>query len=191
MWIADLSVLWQPDFDQYAFVSAFLERLDERRGLTSEERKRIPQAIQRAGQPHQLSHDRPGNFRPRHGGAGFRNLRAHQQPGPLSVGSACNFITSVVKPLRIIVRSENSDPLKLLEGYQGPLRIRPAPFTLRKSQFLPLANGEEIQAEVVRHLYRLWFSVPAMASITWWNLADGTAVEGGKRSPGCLDDQGA
>jgi len=47
VWIADLSVLWQPDFDQYAFVSAFLERLDERRGLTSEERKRIPQAIQR------------------------------------------------------------------------------------------------------------------------------------------------
>lgn len=46
-WIADLSVLWQPDFDQYAFVSAFLERLDERRGLTPEERKRIPQAIQR------------------------------------------------------------------------------------------------------------------------------------------------
>ncbi|GBC92420.1 hypothetical protein HRbin15_00890 [bacterium HR15] len=46
-WIADISVLWQPDFDQYAFVYAFLERLNERRGLTEEERKRIPQAIQR------------------------------------------------------------------------------------------------------------------------------------------------
>jgi len=46
-WIPDISVLWQPDFEQYAFVSQFLEHLNQRRGLTSEERKRIPQAIQR------------------------------------------------------------------------------------------------------------------------------------------------
>lgn len=36
-------------------------------------------------------------------------------------------------------------------------------------------EGEEIQAEVVRNLYRLWFSHPAVEAITWWNLADGTA----------------
>jgi len=46
-WIPDISVLWQPDFDQYAFVSAFLERLAERHQLTPEDRKRIPKAIQR------------------------------------------------------------------------------------------------------------------------------------------------
>jgi len=46
-WIADISVLWQPDFDQYAFVSAFLERGEERGTLTPEERRRIPQGIQR------------------------------------------------------------------------------------------------------------------------------------------------
>lgn len=46
-WISDISVLWHPDFDHYSFVTTFLERLDERRGLTHEERKRIPQAIQR------------------------------------------------------------------------------------------------------------------------------------------------
>ena len=45
--IPDISVLWRPDFDQYAFVSAFLERLNERHPLASEERRRIPQAIQR------------------------------------------------------------------------------------------------------------------------------------------------
>jgi len=45
-WIRDISVLWQPDFDQYAFVSQFLEHLNQRRALTPEERKRIPQAIQ-------------------------------------------------------------------------------------------------------------------------------------------------
>lgn len=46
-WIADISVLWQPGFDQYAFVSEFLEQLSERRELLPEDRKRIPEAIQR------------------------------------------------------------------------------------------------------------------------------------------------
>ena len=46
-WIPDISVLWQPEFDQYAFVSQFLERITQRRNITPEERKRIPQAIQR------------------------------------------------------------------------------------------------------------------------------------------------
>ncbi|GIV65546.1 MAG: hypothetical protein KatS3mg046_806 [Bellilinea sp.] len=46
-WIADISILWQPDFDQYAFVSEFMECLAERRELTPEEHKRIPKAIQR------------------------------------------------------------------------------------------------------------------------------------------------
>ncbi|MBC7076848.1 MAG: DUF262 domain-containing protein [Synergistales bacterium] len=46
-WIPDISVLWKPDFDQYAFVAAFLERLDERHKLTQEDRRRIPQGIQR------------------------------------------------------------------------------------------------------------------------------------------------
>ena len=39
-------------------------------------------------------------------------------------------------------------------------------------------SGPAIQAEVVANLYRLWFAAPRMAGITWWNLGDGTAVEG-------------
>ncbi|BCW93811.1 MAG: hypothetical protein KatS3mg007_1705 [Thermoanaerobaculum sp.] len=46
-WIPDISVLWQPDFDQYAFVSSFLERLAEKREVSPELRRRIPQAVQR------------------------------------------------------------------------------------------------------------------------------------------------
>ena len=46
-WIPNISVLWQPGFDQYSFVSEFMQRLSERRELKAEERKRIPQAIQR------------------------------------------------------------------------------------------------------------------------------------------------
>jgi GH35 family endo-1,4-beta-xylanase len=39
------------------------------------------------------------------------------------------------------------------------------------------ALARETQAEVVRNFYRLWFSLPQMAGITWWNLGDGTAID--------------
>jgi len=49
-------------------------------------------------------------------------------------------------------------------------------------------GGEELQAEVVRDHYRLWFSAPQMAGITWWNLGDGTAVKGENEAMGGLLD---
>jgi len=49
-------------------------------------------------------------------------------------------------------------------------------------------GGEELQATVVRDHYRLWFSVPRMAGITWWNLGDGTAVKGENEAMGGLMD---
>jgi GH35 family endo-1,4-beta-xylanase len=36
-------------------------------------------------------------------------------------------------------------------------------------------DGLAIQGRVARDIYRLWFSAPKMAGITWWNLGDGTA----------------
>ena len=39
-------------------------------------------------------------------------------------------------------------------------------------------RGEIIQAEVSRNLYRLWFSLPDMAAITWWNVADDCGAPG-------------
>jgi endo-1,4-beta-xylanase len=36
-------------------------------------------------------------------------------------------------------------------------------------------KGADLQAEIVKNLYRLWFSIPNMAGITWWNLGDSTA----------------
>jgi len=50
-------------------------------------------------------------------------------------------------------------------------------------------DGEALQAEVVRNLYRLWFSAPRMAGITWWNLGDGTAVQGENEAMGGLLDK--
>lgn len=37
------------------------------------------------------------------------------------------------------------------------------------------AAAEELQAELLRALYRLWFSHQAVEGIYWWNLADGGA----------------
>jgi len=45
-WIADISVLWHPEIALYSFISGYIERLTQRRELTSEETKRIPVAIQ-------------------------------------------------------------------------------------------------------------------------------------------------
>ncbi|MFZ5832075.1 MAG: serine hydrolase [Planctomycetota bacterium] len=51
-------------------------------------------------------------------------------------------------------------------------------------------SGHEIQARVVRDLYRLWFSVPRMAGITWWNLGDSLALQNeNKADGGLLDEQ--
>jgi GH35 family endo-1,4-beta-xylanase len=53
-------------------------------------------------------------------------------------------------------------------------------------------NGEKgsiYQKEIVENLYRLWFSTPKMAGITWWNLADGTAFEEENKMMGGLLDE--
>lgn len=50
-------------------------------------------------------------------------------------------------------------------------------------------DGPARQAATVANLYRLWFSTPKMAGITWWNLADGTAYENENKSLGGLLDK--
>lgn len=50
-------------------------------------------------------------------------------------------------------------------------------------------DGEALQERLVTDLYRLWFSAPTMAGITWWNLGDGTAVEGENEAEGGLMDE--
>ena len=46
-WIADISILWQPNTSSFAFIQDFLQRLEARRPLDSEEKERIPRAIDR------------------------------------------------------------------------------------------------------------------------------------------------
>ena len=51
------------------------------------------------------------------------------------------------------------------------------------------ADGPPLQAAVVANLYRLWFSTPMMAGVTWWNLGDGTAYENENKALGGLLDK--
>lgn len=49
-------------------------------------------------------------------------------------------------------------------------------------------EGEKIQAELVEKLYRLWFSIPNMAGINYWNFRDGQAWTNEGDCLGCLLD---
>ena len=47
--------------------------------------------------------------------------------------------------------------------------------------------GEENQAYIAEKFYRLWFSHPAVNSITWWHTVDGTSKTEGKWKSGILN----
>lgn len=87
------------------------------------------------------------------------------------------------------LRSPACDPKVMLDVYEQFSQLG-LPLYITEIT-IPSAGegGEELQAEVVRNLYRLWFSVPKMAGITWWNLGDGTAVEGENEAKGGLLDE--
>jgi GH35 family endo-1,4-beta-xylanase len=82
----------------------------------------------------------------------------------------------------------NCDPGKMLDLYEKLAEFR-LPLYITEIT-IPSAGpeGEALQAEVVRDHYRLWFSAPTMAGITWWNLGDGTAVKGENEAQGGLVD---
>ena len=54
---------------------------------------------------------------------------------------------------------------------------------------LTLDEGEEIQAEILEKLYKLWFSIPNMQGIIFWNLKDGDTWKGESACKGCLLDE--
>jgi GH35 family endo-1,4-beta-xylanase len=50
-------------------------------------------------------------------------------------------------------------------------------------------DGQAIQAEITRNLYRLWFSYPTVMGITWWNVVDGGAAPGEPSFSGIYDKE--
>ena len=84
--------------------------------------------------------------------------------------------------------SKNCNPAMILDVYEQFAGFKLPMYVTEIT--IPSAGkkGEELQAEVVRDHYRLWFSAPNMAGITWWNLGDGTAVQGENEAQGGLMD---
>lgn len=88
--------------------------------------------------------------------------------------------------LDTFLNAPSCDPMKLLDVYE---RFGSFGLPLYITEItIPSAgeDGDALQAEVVRDHYRLWFSAPNMAGITWWNLGDGTAVKGENEAKGGL-----
>ena len=50
-------------------------------------------------------------------------------------------------------------------------------------------EGESLQAEILEKLYRLWFSIPNMHGIIYWNLKDGDTWVNEDKCLGCLLDE--
>jgi GH35 family endo-1,4-beta-xylanase len=90
--------------------------------------------------------------------------------------------------LDAFLKSTRNDPGALLDLYEAFARLGLPLFITEIT--IPSAGpgGEDLQAEIVRDYYRLWFSASAMAGITWWNLGDGTAVKGENEAQGGLVD---
>lgn len=86
------------------------------------------------------------------------------------IGFQFHFFTR--KQCSAFLTGPNSQPMRLLDLYEAfgqfgvPLYI--TEITIPSGG----ADGEALQAELARDYYRLWFSVPAMRGITWWNFGD-------------------
>lgn len=63
------------------------------------------------------------------------------------------------------------DVLDCYEGFKKPIQITEVTIPAYSEK----PADEETQAEIVKNLYRMWFSHKAVESIVWWNLADGYA----------------
>lgn len=94
--------------------------------------------------------------------------------------------------LKSHIEGKNFTPHQLIENYnkfqyfKRPLYITEitVPTMLIKGP-----EGEKIQAEVLANFYRLWFSIPAMAGITYWNLCDGVSWgKEGDAKAGLIDE---
>lgn len=67
-----------------------------------------------------------------------------------------------------------TDALNLYGAYNLPIHVSEITVPAMPNT----AEGQAYQAKLTRNYYRLWFSHPAVESIIWWNVVDGTAVKG-------------
>ena len=90
--------------------------------------------------------------------------------------------------LDAFLKNLQCDPNKLLDVYEKFSKFNLPLYITEITIPSTGEGGDALQEEVVRDHYRLWFSAPRMAGITWWNLGDGTAVKGENEAKGGLVD---
>lgn len=89
-------------------------------------------------------------------------IQSHQHTGvwtPEKIWSICESFASFGKPIHFTETTILSGPL---QGFSGP----------PSSGWNTTAEGERQQAEQVVAYYKILFSNPAVAAITWWDLTD-------------------
>jgi endo-1,4-beta-xylanase len=129
------------------------------------------------------------NFKPAEQNAYLAQVKSLLAEGARVQGIGLQYHFFRRSALDAFLKRPKNDPAKLLDLYEqfGKLAV---PLYITEIT-IPSAGpgGEELQAEVIRNHYRLWFSAPSMAGITWWNLGDGTAVYGENEAKGGLLDE--
>lgn len=76
-------------------------------------------------------------------------------------------------PFRRHIQGRYCSPRELLQNYGKLAAFGKALFITEIT--IPASLGEELQAESIENLYRLWFGVPEIAGAIYWNLNDGAA----------------
>ncbi len=128
------------------------------------------------------------NFKPAEQSTYFTQVRELLAQGTKIRGIGLQFHYFRREALNGYLSGGNSDPAKMLDLYEKLSQFK-LPLYITEIT-IPSAGegGEALQETVVRDHYRLWFSAPGMAGITWWNLGDGTAVKGENEAMGGLVD---
>ena len=124
------------------------------------------------------------------GNAYYRQVKALVESGAGVEGIGFQFHLFNAGTLRAHLAGKTHAPGALLAAYDAFGAFGLPLFITEITIPTTLEDGEAVQAEVLANLYRLWFSVPRMAGITYWNLCDGAAWKGeGKAKAGLVDEQ--
>lgn len=105
------------------------------------------------------------------------------------IGFQFHFFSPKVLEQQMLTGKHGYTPAEMLDVYDSFAAFKLPMFVTEITIPTPPEDGEATQAEVVGDFYRLWFSAPNMAGITWWNLGDGTAVKGENKALGGLVDE--
>lgn len=106
------------------------------------------------------------------------------------IGFQFHFFSPKAMEDRVLSGKHGYTPAEMLDTYESFAAFKLPLYVTEITIATPPVDGQAVQAQVTSDFYRLWFSAPNMAGITWWNLGDGTAVPGeNKAFGGLLDDK--